>query len=302
MDSQLKFFDFGTGEPSNCGDVLDIEVSSKELGWSGVILEKGTSPHFYPNNVYTPYFYFALAIEANLEWKAKFNGAIQDLKTIPGDIWINPPKTPFSHQISEPCFFIILAVEEEVFLNAAHIGMNKDKLKCLNNYNVTDDGLKNMIQLFFLETQSGGKNGHTYMQNLLSLVTNYYINNYSNYKQLQSGSLKTSKINTGDMELIDSYIHDRLDQKISIEALAETLHYSKYYFLREFKKFKGITPYQYIIEKKIIKAKELLANHTNTISSVAFDLGFNDQSYFTNVFKNHFGLTPGQYQKQLLSP
>ena len=47
---------------SACDDVLDVEFSSPLLEWPGVILEKG-SPHFYPQNVYTSYFYFALAIE-----------------------------------------------------------------------------------------------------------------------------------------------------------------------------------------------------------------------------------------------
>jgi AraC family transcriptional regulator len=68
MKTQLKFIDHNTDNASNSGDVLDIEISSKELNWQSIILKKGTSPHFYTQNVYTPYFYFALAIEANLNW------------------------------------------------------------------------------------------------------------------------------------------------------------------------------------------------------------------------------------------
>ncbi len=299
MKSRLKFLDFETGKASDCGEVLAIEISSGKLGWQGVILEKGSSPHFYPTNVYTPYFYFALALEADLEWQAKIDGAIQPLKTIPGDIWINPPGTPFTHEISEPCFFTILAVEEDVFLKAANLAINKDELKFLNNYNIRDGGLKNIVELFFFEVESGGKNGLSYLQNILSLLANYYINNYSNAADLQNNSLASSKINSSAIEKIDQFIHDNFDQHITIEQLAQLLNYSKYYFLREFKKFTGITPYQYILDKKMRKAKELLANKSNTIAAVTYDLGFNDQSYFTNVFKSHFGLTPGQFQKQL---
>ena len=111
MDSSLRFYDFDTHEPSDCGRVLDIEFSSLDLSWPGIVLEKGSSPHFFPNNVYTPYFYFAPGLEQDLHWSASTHDGMTELKTSPGDIWINPPRTPVSHNISEPCYFVILAVE-----------------------------------------------------------------------------------------------------------------------------------------------------------------------------------------------
>ncbi|MGH1362273.1 MAG: helix-turn-helix transcriptional regulator [Calditrichia bacterium] len=299
MNSNLKFFDFKTNAESDCGNVLVIETSSKKLGWQGIILEKGESPHFFPQNVYTPYFYFALALEADLEWNASMGGRMQPLKTVPGDIWINPPRQPFTHDISEPCFFIILAVEEDVLLESANIIAKKNDLKFLNNYNVRDAGLKNMIELFYYEVESDGKGGIHHHQNLMSLLSNYYINNYSNAENLKNASLNTSKISQAEFDKLDRFIEGNLDQPIPIEKLAEILNYSKYYFLREFKKFSGHTPLQYILEKKMRRARELLSEPSNTIASVTFDLGFNDQSYFTNVFKSHFGITPGQYRKGL---
>ena len=101
MKSRLKFIQFESDVPSDCGDVLEVELSNQSLKWDGVILEKGMSPHFYPQNVYTPYFYFALAIEDDLHWKARIDQDMQPLKTVAGHIWINPPKTPFSHEIDE---------------------------------------------------------------------------------------------------------------------------------------------------------------------------------------------------------
>lgn len=301
MKSKLKFFQFDSNRPSNCGKVLEIEISNAELGWQGVVLEKGYSPSFYPKNVYTPYFYFALALERDLYWKVKISDDMQFLKTTPGEIWINPPKTPFSHEISEPCFFIILAVEESVFLQATNLSLTIPKLKFLNNYNVHDETLKNIIELFLMEVQSGGKNGFAYYQNLLSLLSTHYINNYSNHQDLQSDSFNTSKIRQPEIDKIDRFISDNMDRNISIDELAERLNYSKYYFLREFKKSTGVTPYQYLIERKMRAARKRLSQSDQTIAAVSYDLGFNDQAYFTHVFKKHFGKTPGQFQKSLSS-
>ena len=226
---------------------------------------------------------------------------MQVLKTLPGDIWINPPKTPFSHEIDEPCYFIILAVDEAVFLDSTNLAIDRSKLSFLNNYNVADVTLKQIIELTLEEVKSGGRNGHTYYRNLVSLLATHYINNYSNFRDLQDNRFSSSKISQDKMDMIDRYINENMDQNISIDDLAERLNYSKYYFLREFKKLNDITPYQYVVDMKMRKAKELLSQKDYSIAEASYDLGYSDQAYFTHAFKKHTGLTPGQFQKQLRS-
>lgn len=299
MQTSLKFFDFETNQPSSCGQVLDIEFSSAEFNWPGVILEKGSSPHFYPENVYTPYFYFALALDQELHWNAATQDGMTELKTSPGDIWINPPRTPFSHDISEPCHFVILAVEEKQFLDSCTLNLKGKALQFLNNYNVHDETIKGIIDLFYLEAGTGARNGYSYLKNLIALLATQYIQNYSNYNDLQNRRETSSKFDRTQIDKIDHYIAANMSGPISVEDLADLLHCSKFYFLREFKKRVGITPYQYLMEKRLEQARNLLTSTQANIASVAFDLGFNDQAHFTRAFKNQFGLTPGQYQKQI---
>ncbi len=299
MKSRLQFFDYDSNQPSDCGQVLQIEFSSADLDWPGVILEKGSSPHFYPNNVYTPYFYFALALDQDLYWNAAINDGMTALKTSPGDIWINPPKTPFSHDISEPCYFVILAVLGQEFLDSCNLNLKGKKLQFLNNYNVHDETIKGIIDLFVIEASSGGRNGYAYLRNLLALLSTHYIQNYSNFSDLESERGSTSKFDRKQMDKVERYIDKNISSHISVEDLADLLHCSKFYFLREFKKLTGITPYQYLIDKRLEQAKILMSSPQNNISSVGLDLGFNDQAHFTRAFKNQFGLTPGQFQNQV---
>ncbi|WP_241762480.1 hypothetical protein [Vibrio coralliilyticus] len=160
MESELKFYDSESNELSGCGDVLDIEFSNHGLDWLGVLVEKGSSPYFYPKNVYTPYFYFALALEKDLNWSVEKDGTFADLKTSPGNIWINPPKTPFTHDVAEPCYFVILAIEEQEFLSHCPLNLDGIELQFLNNYNVLDETIKGIIELFMLEAKAKrGENG-----------------------------------------------------------------------------------------------------------------------------------------------
>ena len=298
MKTSLKFFQFGSDTASDCGDVLDIEFSSAGLDWPGVTLEKGSSPHFYPKDVYTPYFYFALALDKDLHWSVATQDGMTELKTTPGDIWINPPSTPFSHDISEPCYFVILAVEEQVFLDNCTLNLKGKELQFLNNYNVHDETVKGIIDLFMLEARAGGRNGYAYLKNLLSLLATHYIQNYSDYFDTHADSPNASKFQQQQVDKLDRYIDQNISNNISVDDLAELLSCSKFYFLREFKKLVGITPYQYLMNKRLEQARILLASPQGNIAAVGLDLGFNDQSHFTRAFKNQFGITPGQFQKQ----
>ena len=298
MKSNLQYFHFDSDLPADCGEVLNIEFSSASLDWPGVVLEKGSSPHFYPKNVYTPYFYFALALEQDLHWQADTGADIAQLKTLPGDVWVNPPKTPFSHDISETCYFVILAIEERVFLQSCSLDLTGKSLQFLNNYNLQDDTIKGIIELFMVEAKNGGRNGNLFLQNLLSLLATHYVRNYSNYTDLLQDKASTSRLDEHQIARVDSYIDDHLGEPVSIDELAELLGCSKYYFLREFKKQVGVTPYQYLVTRRLAKAKTLLLAPRATIAGVAAALGFNDQSHFTRSFKKEFGITPGQFKKR----
>ncbi|MCF2859187.1 AraC family transcriptional regulator [Pseudoalteromonas sp. SMS1] len=301
MRSALQFYCYDSQQRSDCGSVLDIEFSNDGLDWPGIVLEKGSSPHFYPQHVYTPYFYFALALEKDLNWQVHTDEGITALKTVPGNIWINPPKTPFTHNISEPCFFVILAIEEALFLDSCPLDLKGKSLQFLNNYNVQDDAIKSVMELFILEAKNKGRNGKPFIHNLVSLLSNHYINNYSNYQDLINQKKHASKLDTYQIEKVDKFITENISNTIMVDDLAELVGCSKYYFLREFKKRMDITPYQYLLNHRLHRAKALLMQPSAHIADIAEQLGFNDQSHFTRIFKANVGCTPGQFVKNHVS-
>lgn len=304
MKSKLKFFSHETKQLSDCGDVLDIEFSSRELNWDGIVLEKGRSPHFYPNNIVTPYFYFALALDKELNWQVGSGENLTSIKAVADDIWINPPNTPFTHDISEPCHFVILAVEEKLFLDCCPLNISKMSLQFLNNYNVSDPVIKGIMDLFLLEAKAKGRNGDSYVKNLVTLLANHYVQNYSNYVDLRDSKAADSKLNQSkfsqrQVDKVEHYIRKNIGENISIDDLADLLFCSKFYFLREFKKFTGLTPYQYLLGIRLELAKVALAQPKANIAAISHQFGFNDQSHFTRAFKGQYGKTPGQFTKSL---
>jgi AraC family transcriptional regulator len=88
------------------------------------------------------------------------------------------------------------------------------------------------------------------------------------------------------------YIQDQLGTDLTVSGIAQAVNMSPYHFTRLFKESTGQAPYQYVVEARARKAKELLTTGRFTISEVALRVGFADQSHLTRHFKRVFGLTP----------
>lgn len=196
------------------------------------------------------------------------------------------------------CYFVILAIEAELFLQSSSLNLSDKPLQSLNNYNLHDETIKGIIELFKLEVKAAGRNGKLYLQNLLSLLANHYLLNYSNYTDLAESRQLNSRLDERQIARVDDYIASHLGESVTIDDLAELLGCSKFYFLREFKKLQGVTPYQYLMSRRLVESKQRLTQTAQSISAIAAALGFNDQSHFTRAFKKEYGLTPGQWRKQ----
>lgn len=108
-----------------------------------------------------------------------------------------------------------------------------------------------------------------------------------------------SKIEMKDNRIAKTvlYIRKHLNEAIELEKLAEISCLSKDHFIRLFKKELGTTPLQYINQKKIEKSQFLLITEEIAVKEIAFQLAFEDYSYFNRLFKKITGVTPQEYRR-----
>ena len=81
-----------------------------------------------------------------------------------------------------------------------------------------------------------------------------------------------------------------------MNAIVQALGVSYSRMRKVFKEYTGHSPHQYYLEMKINKAKELLLTKNSTIKQVAIDLSFENQYYFSRLFKKKTGLSPSQWK------
>ena len=96
-----------------------------------------------------------------------------------------------------------------------------------------------------------------------------------------------------------AYMNDHYNQNLTLDMVAEHVGLNAAYFSTLFKKEMGVNFSSYLINLKIDHAKLLLKNSNLSLINIAIELGFDNQSYFSNVFKKATGMTPKQYRQSL---
>ena len=109
-------------------------------------------------------------------------------------------------------------------------------------------------------------------------------------------SIKESRF---DLEALDRYIEQHLANKISVAQLAGSVFLGESQFHMLFKEQMGITPHQYVLGKRIDRARRLIEQGNLSLGQVAELAGFSGQYAFTHPFSRLQGMSPSQYKKQI---
>ncbi len=124
-----------------------------------------------------------------------------------------------------------------------------------------------------------------------------YISGHKPLSNLSDHKLTTSKellrkVYHGK-QLIDEHYKTGLD----MSSVASECCMSEYHYYRVFKKVMGVSPYQYLIKKRLDFAHEQLRDRSISVSRIAEDVGFSDLASFSKAFKKQFGLAPSYYSR-----
>lgn len=183
-------------------------------------------------------------------------------------------------------------------LNLEHELLNRNAVEVLDTdqfelipHLITQDALIYQIGLGLkTQLQTNNVNSRLYAESAATFLAVHLLQSYSTRKSIvkeYEGGLPQQKLR----QAIE-YIQEHLAQEISLNELAEYLGISRYYFCRLFKQSTGLSPYQYVIQQRVERAKQLLLQGTLSISDIAIACGFAHQSHLNRHFKRLTGVTP----------
>lgn len=118
--------------------------------------------------------------------------------------------------------------------------------------------------------------------------------------EYQQNNIQEKDITEQIVDKARMIFREKVFEKISPEDVAAELQVGYSWFRKAFKKYTGLAPGQYLIQLKIQKAMELLADPSKLVKEIAYELHFESSLYFYKLFKEKVGLTPVEYRNQML--
>ena len=96
----------------------------------------------------------------------------------------------------------------------------------------------------------------------------------------------------------EKYLEQHFREKVPLQELADMLHVDRFYLIKEFGRYVGISPHEYQIELRISYAKELLKYSDLSVNEIAYACGMNQTSHFISLFREREHSTPARFRKE----
>jgi AraC family transcriptional regulator len=269
-------------------------LSSFEMGWDGLNLIYELEPVDETPETYFGQHFIVIALD---DFRASYmhNGSWQHLDYTKGDIAIFPTTQPFPRtQIDREVPLVELFLEPATLARAACEFVDADKIELARQLHIRDPLIQHMGLALKAELEFGSVDSRLYAESMASALSMHLLRRYSVGKQEirnYTGGLPKYQLK----EAI-AYIHDHLDQNLTLAELSSAVHMSPHYFASLFKQSTKLTPHQYVTKCRIDKAKQLLARHELTLVEICHQVGFQNQSHFTRVFRQYTTTTPKAYR------
>lgn len=184
-------------------------------------------------------------------------------------------------------------------LRAAADAMYDGKPFELINRMVFDDpAAARILGLLSDEAAAGDDSSRLFHEQAIDLLCTQLLRGHSSL-----GSLKASEPPRGladwQVRKVTSYMQDHLDEAISIQELADLVRLSRFHFSTAFRKATRQSPYGWLTELRLNRARQLLEQPERAVTEIALDVGFQTPSAFAAAFRKKTGLSPTEYRRRL---
>ncbi len=296
LEPEVKLLDFSQEKATDF--FLPQPAVLRSSGWDKIYYEHHQQPQFDTPEHQGTWHVIAHcpAVEVSGERSGErwLDGKLKTEARNQGDIAVIPAGISQRCNWNTLAQFTILAIAPTLLEQVGQDLVNCDRIELIPHYmNKQDILIQGIFGALRQELEFGQIGGYLLVDSLKTALGIHLLRNYCTVQpRLSSYADGLSKFK---LQQIKEYINEHLHQDIKLIELAAIAQISPYHFLRLFKQSIGLTPHQYILHRRIDKAKYLLRQSELSIADIALRVGFCDQSHFTQCFKRLLGMTPKQF-------
>lgn len=279
------------------------ELSSRETAWPDIYLDFHSQPGYDLREVVSPcHQIIVFMLDALIPVERRLEEHIRGEIAWAGDVLIAPTRTRLrmTRQRQARCMDLCL---ESTWLEQVNRELVRGgRIELIPKAPSLQDKLIQGILLNLKqELETTGLLDNIYVEQLQIMLALHLLRNYTT-RSLQLSS-NVSGLSQHQLRQVMDYIHVHLDQVIKLEDIANLLGMSQYYFCRLFRQSVGVSPYKYVIQQRVERAKKLLRqSRTMSIAAISLECGFASQSSLCKHFRNLTGMTPKVYRRDSWHP
>lgn len=271
--------------------------SSRNQDWSNILVEEFQFPSGEGKTHYKDEHTICLSLASRPVHFLQVKGGKTHTSLYgKGDISLTPAEMPFFARWEGDDHFLQIRIASGFIQQVAReaLTMNSDCFELIPEFRIRDPQIEAIALMFLAELKQENLGGRLYIESLVNVLTVHLLRQYATAKpdlQIHEGGLPQRQL----IQVLD-YIHEHLDQDIKLTDLAQLLGISQFHFSHSFKQALGVSPYQYLIQQRIERAKQLLKQTERSIMDIALDCGFNSHSHLSKQFRQLTGMTPRVYR------
>ena len=209
--------------------------------------------------------------------------------TLHWDMTLMPIGTRSKWSWNSTCDRFDLVVSEDA-LGEEH------RIDTVDRFLFRDRELGNICRKLCREISLRGSADRLYIETLAIDMASMLLRGYST-ASARAKDLPRGGLTHNNARRVIEYVEANFGRAVSVRELAYLAELSTHHFVRMFQKSLGLTPYQYLLERRVERAKELLQDQTANLAQVGLSTGFCSQSHFTSTFHRAVGVTPAAFQK-----
>ncbi|MUG96592.1 helix-turn-helix domain-containing protein [Scytonema sp. UIC 10036] len=272
-------------------------LSSQSRGWENILVEQFQQP---PGEA-TCHYSYEHTIYLSLSSRPIRLLQVHEGKTYAGlyakgDISITPAKIPCFARWDGDDYYLQIRIASRFIQSVAReaLAMNSEPLELLSEFQIRDPQIESIGMMLLSELKQENLGGRLYVESLTNVLAVHLLRHYSGSKPrlaIYKGGLPERQL----LQVLE-YINEHLNQDIKLADLAQLLGISQFHFSHLFKRSLGIAPYQYLLQQRVERAKQLLKQTDQSIVDIALECGFNSHSHLSKQFRQLTGMTPKAYR------
>jgi AraC family transcriptional regulator len=269
----------------------------KSAAWNGLNLEYHLQPPAECEMRQPQHTICILLSECQLERRLD-GGPLLRNHVGSGDVLIYPASSEHWIRWQQNAEFLLLSLDPALLTQTADELAGRLTIELMESKKETPDPLLQQIGLALKAEMDEGTAAFSslYAESLAMALSAHLLRRYTVWKPTMRDGIDHHAAPA--LRHVIAYIHDNLDQQLTLAELSFVAHMSPSHFARTFKHVTGVSPHQYVLKARLERAKSLLLRGNVSISEVAHKLGFFDQSHFTRSFKRLVGITPQTLLRQ----